>query len=373
MGEEFFVPHESSPNMLYDSVELFQPPQDSLLINVTFAKNYTYFFYLESYAPFADEFSIDIYCTTPSGRQYHFFDYTATIENNASRVFFEFGATETGLHIVRYDIATSANINLYLYLEEYLPIDLYYHKFTTDFIDPSILYFSCIDRFGTNHLSQTYSVPLHEDTEYNFNFFRVNPISLTDIILNGFTNPLVSMEVELNGTEFIFYPTIPTLEYALYSNIENLTNFGNPNERNFYNNSFLIRFGAHVTDNATITITLSEHSGFDLNFAFLAYGIGEIGDGPENQTIVPSPAINVTVPAEFTDPTGTDLQAFDPTIDDKINYFLVTVENFLDAQFWILLPSVIGAAGVFYAITRFMPKDKVKKQEIPDSREAGGH
>ncbi len=360
----------ASPSSLFDSVELFVPPQDSLIISVNFKKNFTYYFYVESYAPFAEDFSIDIYCTTPAARQYHFFDYTADITNNASIVYFEFGATETGNHSIHFDISTASNINLHIFLEEYLPIDLYYAKFTYDMINKDILYFSSIDRFGTNQLSQTYTFPLQEDTEYYFNFFRVNPISLSDIEANGFINPLVAMDVILNQTTYTFYPTVPTLEYALYSNIDNLTHDVDPNQRDLYNDTFLIRFGAHVSDNATVTITLSEHSGFDLNFAFVAYGIGEIGDGPDNSTELQNGLeTNVTIPNEVLNPNGTDLMDFNPTLDDQITGWLSVVEMFVDDQFWILIPSIIGIAGIMYGMTHFIPKDKVKKQNIPDSRE----
>ena len=365
------IPSSSSiSSMLYDSVELFRPPQASHIFNVSFLKNMTYFFFMESYVPFAYDFSINIYCTTPSDRQYHFFDYKVDIENNASKIFFEYGATETGAHSIRYDIITTANINLHLYLEEYLPIDRYYEKFTTDLINRGILFFSSIDRFGTNQLSQTYSIPFQEDTEYHFNFFRVNPISLTDIETNKFTNPLVSMQLELNNTQYLFYPTVPTLEYALYSNIANLTHIGNPNERDLYNDTFLIRFGAHASGNATITLTLSEHPGIDLNFAFVAYGIGEIGDGPDNTTEEPPIILpNVTISGDDLDSNATDFQNVDPNIDDKINNALGIVEKFLEDQFWILLPCVLGAAGVFYVVSRFKPKDKTQIQVIPDGRE----
>ncbi|UYP48506.1 hypothetical protein NEF87_004791 [Candidatus Lokiarchaeum ossiferum] len=372
MGQIEEVTVLSASTTLYDSVELFRPPQTSQIFNVSFIKNVTYFFFMESYVPFADDFSVNIYCTSPSARQYHFFDYTADIENNASKIFFEFGSTETGVYSIRYDVLTTANINLHLYLEEYLSIDTYYEKFSTDLINRNILFFSSIDRFSTNQLSHTYEMSFQEDTEYHFNFFRVNPISLTDIEVNGFTNPQVSMQVELNGTQYIFYPSVPTLEYALYSNIENLTHIGNPNERNLYNNSFLIRFGAHITGNATITLTLSDYNGFDLNFAFVAYGIGDIGDGPDtigDKQDHNNNFINVTIIDDLMAPNATDLQEVDPTVDDKINYALGEVENFLEAQFWILLPSVLGAAGVFYAISHFKPNLKVQTQVIPDGRE----
>ena len=84
--------------ILFDSVELFPEGQTTFTLNISFQKNWIYYFAFESYVPFSDVFLMDVFCQTPAGRNYHFFDYNESIENDVNKIYFEYGSTESGYH-----------------------------------------------------------------------------------------------------------------------------------------------------------------------------------------------------------------------------------------------------------------------------------
>ena len=184
----------SPSEILFDSIELFKPPLDILEINATFQKDYIYYFEIESYVPFSDFVSVDIYCTSPDNRIYHFFDYETELENNITTIYFEYGAAEEGTHEIKIEVHTSSNVNLRIYIEERESLEDYYESgINLGFLHDPLLYETDISRYSSNILEKQYQFPMEKDNEYYFNFFRVNPLSNTDKVENNYKNPNVIM------------------------------------------------------------------------------------------------------------------------------------------------------------------------------------
>jgi hypothetical protein len=317
------------PTILYDSVELFPEGLTTLTLNQSFQKNWIYYFSFESYVPFSDVFLLDAFCQTPASRNYHFFDYNSSIENDITKIYFEYGAAESGDHLIDIEVITSQNINIHVYLEECLPLDAYYNHFTLEGMNESSLFLD-VNQYSLFKIDMEYTYPVKDDTEYKFNFFRVNPLSVTDIVENAFENPEVIMRIILNETEYIIYRNIPTLDYSLYGNVEN-DEFLDL-DRNFINTTFAERFGAHCTENLSISITIEGTIPFDLNFAFLVWEVGEIGNGTdgigENQNMsIPNPINNKT-----------DLH--NESLTDTLDRWTTSVGLFIQSNWWTLFITV---------------------------------
>ncbi|MHA1675307.1 MAG: hypothetical protein ACTSYI_16980, partial [Promethearchaeota archaeon] len=326
-------PQAQFSELLFDSVELFQPPETELVLELNFTRNWIYYFSLESYTPFADAFSLDIFCSSPTDKLYHFYDYTTHLDNNQSEIFFEYGAAENGTHTITFQVRPTENTNLHIVVEEYMPLGDYYDRFTLRPINEEILFFNDIHRYTSLLNTMSYTVPFQEDTAYWFNFFRVNPLSPADKAAINFTNPIVEMTVTLDNIDFVYYPNIPTLDYALYNNLDLIFLNIFPDGRNFGNNSFNMIFGSHATDNATISLTLSEDFNFNLNFALVVFSTGEIGDGPD--LIEDNSSTNDSVWIPDNDTLGDSLGS---TWNDWIDSQYEGIKVFLDAQFpWLIM------------------------------------
>ncbi|MHA1522577.1 MAG: hypothetical protein ACTSRK_20605 [Promethearchaeota archaeon] len=332
-------PNAQFRGVLFDSVELFQPPETELILVFNFTHNWIYYFSLESYTPFTAEFSLDIFCTSPTEKLYHFYDYTASLENNQSEIFFEYGAAENGTHTITFQVSPTENINLRVVVEEYLELGEYYDRFTLRPINEEILYFSDIHRYTTTLNTMSYTVPFQEDTAYWFNFFRVNPISPSDKAAINYTDPTIEMKLTLGGVDFIYYPNIPTLDYALYNNLEMIFLNIFPEGREFGNDSFNMIFGSHTTDNATISISLSDDFSFNLNFALVVFSTGIIGDGPD---LIEDNATDDPIWIPDNDTTGIPGDLWRKWIDSRYS----EISSFLDAQFpWIIMILMVGIIG----------------------------
>ena len=356
-----------SPTILYDSVEMFPDGQNTLSLNLTFQKNWIYYFSFESYVPFSDVFMMDVFCQTPTGRNYHFFDYSGSIENDVEKIYFEYGSTESGGHIINIMVNTSDNINIHVYLEEYSPLDTYYKHFSVEAIGNESNFFCDINQYSSLRSNKIYSYPVKDDTEYKFNFFRVNPISQGDIEENSYENPDVEMLVSLNGTIFYYYREIPTLDYALYGNVENDEFFDS--DRDLDNENFLQRFGAHCTGNLTILISLEGVIPFDLNFAFLAWEVGEISNGTDDV----KPPENVTIPNPINNNTEPELH--NKTLSTKLDEWIASTGLFIQSNWWtlfIVMGSVLALVSVFgkyrYEIGAKVKKIKKKFGSIYEDR-----
>lgn len=356
------------PTILYDSVELFPEGQSTLSLTFPFQKNWIYYFSFESYVPFSDRFMLDAFCQTPAGRNYHFFDYNDSIENDVEKFYFEYGAAEIGSHLINIVANTSQNMNIHVYIEEYLPLETYYPQFSLEQMNKSG-FFCDINRYSTYKSNKIYSYPVLSDTEYKFNFFRVNPISQRDIEENHYENPTVEMIISLNGTIYRYYQDIPTLDYALYGNVEN-AGFLDV-DRNLDNDDFLARFGAHCTENLTVLITIEGFIPFDLNFAFLVWEVGEIGNGTdgigtnENMTI-PNPLNN-----------NTDPELHKQSLTKTLDAWIARAGLFIQSNWWtlfIVTGGILIAATVFGKYKYFF-KDKVNTfkerigSEVYDNKE----
>ncbi len=330
-----------SPTILYDSVELFPDGQSTLSLNLSFQKNWIYYFSFESYVPYSDTFMMDAFCQTPAGRNYHFFDYEDTIENDITKIYFEYGSAELGDHLISIVVNTSQNTNIHVYIEEYLPLETYYDHFTLEGLNESE-FFCDINQYSSLRSSKIYSYPVRDDTEYKFNFFRVNPISQGDKEENNYENPNVEMLISLNGTIYYYYREIPTLDYALYGNVENDEFFDL--ERDFNNQTFIERFGAHCTGNLTILIILEGIIPFDLNFAFMVWEAGDIGNGTDGV----EPPENVTIPNPINNDTEPEI--YNKTLSTKMDEWLAGAGFFIQSNWWTLFfvfGSILALTAVF--------------------------
>ena len=352
--------------ILYDSVELFPEGQNTFTLNVSFQKNWIYYFSFESYVPFSDVFLMDAFCQTPAGRNYHFFDYNESIENDVNKIYFEYGSTESGYHIIDIVVDTSQNMNIHVYLEEFLPLDAYYNKFALEGMNNQS-FFCDIHQYSLLKNEKEYIYPVKDDMQYRFNFFRVNPVSQTDKRENMFENPKVIMNVNLDGTEFEIYRNIPTLDYALYGNVENDEFFDL--DRDLDNENFLQRFGAHCTGNLTILISLEGVIPFDLNFAFLAWEVGEISNGTDDV----KPPENVTIPNPINNNTEPELH--NKTLSTKLDEWIASTGLFIQSNWWtlfIVMGSVLALVSVFgkyrYEIGAKVKKIKKKFGSIYEDR-----
>ncbi|QEE16328.1 hypothetical protein DSAG12_02158 [Promethearchaeum syntrophicum] len=341
------------PSLLYDSVEFFPEGSNVLTLNHSFQKDWIYYFSFESYVPFSDIFTLDVFCQTPASRNYHFFDYNISIENDITKIYFEYGATESGDYLITIEVTTSQNINLHIFLEEYMPLDAYYSKFNTIPLNESSL-FSDIHQYSLLKNDMEYEYPVKDDVAYKFNFFRVNPISLTDITENLFENPTVEMKVTLDEIEYEIYRTIPTLDYSLYGNVENEGFFDL--ERNFINDTFTERFGAHCTGNLTIDITLEGFIPFDLNFAFLVWEVSDIGNGTDGV----GETDNSTIPNPF---DSDDTELYNKTLANTLDSWLASIGFFIESNWWTMV-IVVGAFLIFTLINgkyKFVFKSQINK------------
>ncbi len=342
------------PTILYDSVELFLEGQNTFTLNISFQKNWIYYFSFESYVPFSDVFLMDAFCQTPAGRNYHFFDYNGSIENEVYKIYFEYGSTESGYHIINLLVNTSQNINIHVYLEEYLPLETYYNHFALEEINNQS-FFCDINQYSLLKNEKEYIYPVKDDTEYKFNFFRVNPISQTDKRENMFGNPKVIMTVDLDGTDFEIYRNIQTLDFSLYGNVEN-DDFLDM-DRNFYNQTFLERFGAHCTGNMSISITIEGFIPFDLNFAFMVWEVGSIGNGTDGV----GGNENATIPNPFNNNTDTELH--NKTLTDTLDGWIAITGLFIQSNWWaiFLVMGSIMIASAVYGKYKFMFKAQIVK------------
>jgi len=304
--------------------------------------------------PFSDTFLLDAFCQTPASRNYHFFDYNSSIENDVTKIYFEYGAAESGNHLIDIEVITSQNINIHIYIEEYLPLDTYYNHFTLEGINKSKM-FRDINQYSLFKNDMEYIYPVKDDMEYKFNFFRVNPISVTDIVENAFENPKVIMRIILNETEYVIYRDISTLDYSLYGNVEN-DEFLDL-DRNFINTTFTERFGAHCTENLSICITIEGTIPFDLNFAFLVWEVGEIGNGTdgigENQ--------NMTIPNPLNNNTDTELH--NQTLTKTLDEWIARAGLFIQSNWWtiFLIMGTILVVSLVYGKYKYLFKEKIIK------------
>ena len=115
---------------------------------------------------------------------------------------------------------TEANLNLHLFIEEFAPFAQYYTRFADElqaFTGFDELMVTDIQQFGPNRATMEYSFPVSDDTGYTFNFLAVSPVCPSDTTaLLPSERPSVSMQIELNGTEFIYYPSVPIETFSLY-------------------------------------------------------------------------------------------------------------------------------------------------------------
>jgi hypothetical protein len=296
---------------------------------------------------------MDVFCQTPTSRTYHFFDYTGTIENDISKIFFEYGSTESGYHIINFMVNTSQNINIHIYLEEYMPLDDYYSRFNVIPFNESSLFWD-INQYSILHNTMEYTYPVKDDVEYKFNFFRVNPISDTDKIENLYENPDVKMTLTLNETDFDFYRDIPTLDYALYGNVPESEKL--EPDRSFGNNTFIERFGAHCTGNLSISISLDGLIPFDLNFAFLVWEVGNIGNGTDGIEEIG----NSTIPNPL---DNNETELYNKTLADSLDTWLIRAGLLIEKNWWTLV-IVVGSFLVLAIINgkyKFLFKSQIKK------------
>lgn len=341
------IPSSAFATILIDSVELFRPPETTLSLTLNFTQGWIYYVSVESYTPFTTAMTLDIFCTSPLEKLYHFMDYSVQLNNNITEFYFEYGAAESGNHTIDFVVGVTENTNLHIYVEEYLSLEEYFDRFTVLSVDEDILYFTDIYRFTSSRTSKSYTLPMQEDTEYRVNFFRVNPLSQSDQDQEAFENPAVTLDLTLGGTTFAFYPTIPTLDYALYNNLGQILMGTIPEGRIFANNSYNVRFGAHASGNATLDFLLSEGFPFNLNFAVVVFAVKEIGNGPDDITNGTSGGVNDTDP--WLPDNSTLVNDAASWWSDWINARTEKIGNFLSAQFpWFLIGIVTllgGSAG----------------------------
>ena len=69
--------------------------------------------------PYCADYNLDVYCSSPIGRSYHFFHYHDRIESNISNVYAEYGAAETGLHQITFVWEVSQNMNVHINIREW--------------------------------------------------------------------------------------------------------------------------------------------------------------------------------------------------------------------------------------------------------------
>jgi hypothetical protein len=350
-------------NTLFDSIELFIPPTMEKTLNFTFQKDWVYYFSFESYVPFDTSFEIDLYCKSPE-TIYHFYHYSAALERNVTKIDVEYGAAETGNHNITFSVKTTEPINLHLVVNETASMKDYYRWEALD--APPEYYFGSIDKFNVLNLTRNYSIPMIDDTVYEFNLFRVNPISSQDIAASNYTNPTVNMKLILNGTEFRFYPDVQAITYALKSN--KVSNFGyleNVNYTTTFSSS--MRFGAHISNTTSVQIVFDNIStGFDLNFGFVCYKQGVAGDGPDNITLS-----NET--SSFF-PDGPDNQTelldnFGENTTSTFDEIVATVEEFVDEYYDIILIVLATSLGAAMGINYYTRHKKGRTVASDENRE----
>jgi len=245
-------------------------------------------------------------------------------------------------------------MNIHIYIEEYLPLNTYYKQYTLMAMNKSGMLWD-VNRYSNYDRSFIYHYPVKDDTEYKFNFFRVNPLSEKDIEDNSYENPAIEMLLSLNGSIFYYYRGIPTLDYALYGNVEN-DHFYDM-DRKFYNNTFIQRFGAQCTGNLTVLIMLQGSIPFDLNFAFVLWEVGDIGNGTDN---IP-PNENTTIPNPFNNDTEPELH--NSSLTGTLNEWIANAGLFIHANWWSLFLGMGVVFGVAFLIAKykFLFIGKIKK------------
>jgi hypothetical protein len=327
----------SAGNHLIDSVYLFEPLQDLELIPINLTQNMIYYISFESYVPYDPFFTIDVRMQSPTEHEYYFFEDTTELYLNESFWYFEYGAAETGEHILKVLIETSANLTLHILVKEALDLTTYYSRNQFDGIVPENISISEIRQYGMAYLTTQYTFLMRDDTEYIFNFFRVNILNYKARQFIGYTNPTVKLDLTLDGTPFVIYPEIQTQNYSLATNVDHMgeVELWNAETEIFLPDLldhplFHVRFGSFTTANATLMLTFDypdNYLFFNMNFAFMVYttGNGKIGDGPDD--ILP-----VTLPP-ITDTTSDHLYNDSAPAISLLDKAIFVVQSFLARYF----------------------------------------
>ncbi|MHA1583757.1 MAG: hypothetical protein ACTSWL_00760 [Promethearchaeota archaeon] len=372
-----------SAKNLFDSVEFFPAGQSKLDLNLTFEKNRIYYFQVESYSPFSDDFSLNIYANSPTGKMYHFLDYQSQISNNISNLYFEFGSAETGDHLLRYIVLSSANINLHILIEEYSDLESYYKTFSLDISALDNVLISNISCFSSSKRHLEYIIDLKDDNEYHFNFFRVNPINDQDLASYGHTfDPKITMSLLLNGSSYVLYPDLPITNYALYNNLNISLNpaIFLSGGRDFNDPDFLVRFGSQCTGPATISLDFSQFWPVDANFGFMLYSKGNIGDGSDNPEDI---AINDTTTTNSTNNTNstteTNSTVNPPSTNSSDLGFLPKINlwfqnqysafvSFCNLNFWSIIMIIGVLVGISYGVIYLKEKRLFHEHDLKENR-----
>lgn len=358
----------SAGDHLVDSVYLFEPFQDFELIPINLTKDVIYYFSIESYVPYDPLFFIDVRLESPAEHQYYFFEEDTSIHLNETYWYFEYGAAETGEHILKILVETDANLTLHILVKEALDLETYYSRNQLDSIVPDNMAIAEIRQYGQTYHTTEYTFLMHDDTEYFFNFFRMNMLNYEARQFIDYENPTVKLDLSLNGTPFIIYPEIETQNYSLSTNVEHM---GEVELWDWETEIFLpdlldhplfhISFGSFTTANATLTLTFDLPSNpllFNMNFAFLVYtiGAGKIGDGSDD---VPPPALP---PFNSTDDGNDNLYNDSAPAISGLDRMIVAVQIFLVKYFDQTL-IVIGSLLVVSVGTKYVYSANNLKKE----------
>jgi hypothetical protein len=354
---------------LVDSVYLFEPFQDLELIPINLTKDTIYYISIESYVPYDPSFTIDVRMESPEEFQCYFFEEDTSIHLNETYWYFEYGAAETGEHSLKILVETEANLTLHILVKEALDLETYYSRNQLDNIVSANMVIAEIRQYGQTYFTTEYTFSMVDDTEYFFNFFRVNMLNYEARQFIDYENPIVKLDLTLNGTPFVIYPEIQTQNYSLSTNVDHMgeVELWNGETEVFLPDLldhplFHISFGSFTTANATLTLTfdlLSNPLLFNMNFAFLVYtiGAGKIGDGSDDIPPSELPPFNAT------DPNGNEELYNDsaPTISG-LDRMIVAVQIFLIEYFDQTL-IVLGSFLAISAVTSYVYSSNNLKQE----------
>ncbi len=332
---------------VYDHIVLFTPTSPVFRTALNLTAGAIYRFEFETFTPFNPSFKFDCSLDSPEGLSYHISNYEIQIERQSELLFFEFGAAHTGSYEFIVNSQTQENQNVRVFVNGTGSVSDYFqtsaegsmYKFdatTLDFYDVAV--------YTQYQHTQSYQIPMERDMEYIFNFFRVNPLVQQDCEQIGFVNPNVSMSLTIGGTEFVYWPEgkVQTNSYSLSSNI------GGQSTGQLVDQNITMRFGSHVTANATISIDLDYGNSLPLNFAFLCFATKQVAANCSQQE-------SAEKNENQTPDNETDADAYNglgQNATSSIEKAFTSINGFFNEHFDETVISIIGLMGVVMSVKR---------------------
>ena len=353
-------PNPSPDTTIYDYVVLFSPSEPVFEQDLMLAEGIMYRFEFETYTPFSESFVLDCSLESPTGKSYHLCRYQSEILRNVTRVYFYYGAAETGIHRFTLDSSTEANTNLHILINGTGTASQYYQRTTHkafDEFDPDTLDFYDIHLYTQFDTTISYQFEVVRNTEYWFHFFRTNPLVGSDVSQANYENPFVSMTLSLGGSEFVYWPEgeVQTQSYGLETNIggdeTNLLNYEN----------ITLRFGAHMNGTAEIDIGLDYKNALNLNFAFLCFATRDIAANASAGGI----DRGGTETSNSTNDTNSDIyDNMDQERTSSIETFFTGANQFIGSHWDVIFYNLLGTMAITFLIQTIIKKQKVKEANL---------